>query len=180
MQPYLVVENILSNPDFYVEWSRALEYDYTSDCGELELTKRNSRTDVGWHGYRSDELTFIDPVIAGNVSRQVHKKVLNNRISGYYVQRNYFHYSTQEIQYDDTWWHRDSSALAGVIYLSPDPEPESGTLIKIRDQIITVDNVFNRLVLYDANLIHRPQRCFGNSINTARLTMTIFVDQRTI
>lgn len=180
MHPYVVVDNILSKPEFYVEWARVLDYDYTKECGSLELNKRNIRSDVGWRGYRSDELSLVDNNIASNVSKQVYIKALNAIISGYYVQRTYFHYSTQEIVYNENWWHRDSSVIAGVIYLNPEPEPESGTLIRVCDEIITIDNVFNRLVLYDAKLLHRPHRCFGNAINTARLTMTIFVDQRTM
>lgn len=179
MQPYLVIDDILSNPEFYVEWAQVLEYDYTDECGELALAKHKTTKSVGWRGYRSKELSFVDANIAVNVSRQVYKRAINTRLSGQYIQRNYLHYSTQEISYDDTWWHQDSSTLAGVIYLNPNPEPESGTLIKVGQEIVTIENVFNRLVLYDASLTHRPQRCFGNTINTARLTMTIFVNQRT-
>lgn len=179
MQPYLIVDNILTNPEFYVEWAQVLEYNYTDECGNLALTKqKNVDKSVGWRGYRSKELAFIDANVAVNVSRQIYKRAISTRLPGYYIQRNYLHYSTTEINYDDSWWHRDSSVLAGVVYLNPDPEPESGTLLRVNDEIITVDNVFNRLVLYDASLMHRPQRCFGNTINTARLTMTIFVDQR--
>lgn len=179
MTSYKVIDNILARPEFYVEWARTLTYDYTSECQLADINRRDLKTDVGWIGYRSDEIAELNIDIATSVTRQIYRQALSSWITRPYTQRNYLHYSSSEIEFDEFWWHQDSSNLAGVIYLTPDPEPNSGTLIKIKDEIVKIDNVFNRLVLYDASLVHRPERCFGNTINTARLTMTIFVDQGT-
>jgi hypothetical protein len=177
MKAYQVVDNILARPEFYVEWARTLEYDYTSECRIPDINRRDLKTDVGWRGYRSDEIAELNVAIATSLTGQLYRRCLSSWIASPYNQRNYLHYSSSEIEYGDFWWHQDRSNLAGVIYLTPDPEPESGTLLKINNKIVQIDNVFNRLVLYDASLVHRPERCFGNTINTARLTMTIFVDQ---
>ncbi len=38
-----------------------------------------------------------------------------------------------------------------------------------------VENMWNRLVLYDTNAIHKPGKMFGTDKNTGRLTQTFFV-----
>lgn len=71
-------------------------------------------------------------------------------------------------------WHQDlGSTCAGVIYLNKNPEPNTGTLLNIDEEIVTIENKFNRLVLYDASILHRVQNTFSLD-KDPRLTLTIF------
>jgi hypothetical protein len=83
---------------------------------------------------------------------------------------------------------------SGVVYLTGDPAPGSGTSVWRRrdtgrcvapygrrfgldvseyELAFAVENRFNRLVLFRENVLHRPDRGFGDGI-TSRLTQTWF------
>lgn len=106
--------------------------------------------------------------------------------------------------------HTDSLGLctyAAVIYLHPDPEPDSGTAfyrlrypngavggnrvsaphrnlvdaLGVRQlppqawyEEMRVENVFNRIVLYKASLVHSAVRYFGDQMENQRLTAVFF------
>jgi hypothetical protein len=92
-----------------------------------------------------------------------------------YIVESHLHFAPALIPYYDAWWHQDSGCLfAGVIYLTKNPEPESGTLLRLNDKEIVAENVFNRLVLYRSTIVHRPQKCFGDSIENCRLVIPMF------
>lgn len=101
---------------------------------------------------------------------------------------------------DITWIHSDNfNNWAGVLYLTPAPSPNSGTLFfrhkasgverecdmppdiiwdgRVREQWEITDvvaNKYNRLVLYDASLFHCSDQYFGDSLTTGRLFQTFF------
>lgn len=84
---------------------------------------------------------------------------------------------------------------SGVVYLTPDAPESAGTTIW-RDQssgkctaqegaifskdmsrfekVLTVENRFNRLVLFRENVLHRAEPGFGDSPETGRMTQTFF------
>lgn len=171
---YVVVDNILEDPEYYIEWAQTLSYDYTAECTSMDIKRRNLCTDQGWRGFRSNEITTINADISTNITTKIYQKALHSFVNKPFVQTNYMHFLGSDIVYDDSWWHPDASDFAGVIYLNLLPEPNSGTLIKINDNIVQIDNVFNRLLLYDAKLVHRPQKGFGNNLIDTRLTITFF------
>lgn len=83
----------------------------------------------------------------------------------------------------ETWVHKDPSMWAGVLYLNPDAPIESGTGIfkEVAPQdfelIDAIGNVYNRLILYRGDLLHRSLLSgFGNSPETGRLTQVFFFD----
>ncbi len=43
-------------------------------------------------------------------------------------------------------------------------------------KVDTAANIFNRLVIWDAKLIHAAPTYFGHNIDTARLTQVFFFD----
>jgi len=84
---------------------------------------------------------------------------------------------------------------SGVVYLSPDAPSSSGTTIWMDkengkciaqegaifskkmsrfEKVMTVENRFNRLVLFRENVLHRAEPGFGDSPETGRLTQTFF------
>tara|TARA_X000000368_G_C22679228_1_gene557492 strand:+ start:83 stop:601 length:519 start_codon:yes stop_codon:yes gene_type:complete len=87
---------------------------------------------------------------------------------------------------DETWEHFDEWEWTGVLYLTPNPNPDSGTVIidpntfvhDSDDYTVTtlVSNVYNRLVLFRGG--HFPHRSnlagFGDNIKNGRLTQVIF------
>jgi len=104
---------------------------------------------------------------------------------------------------DQLVYHNDFQTYAGLIYLTPDAPPQSGTTfyrskhtkkMKIEDgesnivfqngfldptQFDVVDvigNVYNRLVLFDAQFIHAASCYFGNNISNGRLFQLFFFD----
>ena len=99
---------------------------------------------------------------------------------------------------DKTWVHVDPSDWTGVLYLTPNAPIESGTLLfkedvelvkKLRepggsgkmkaDVMVTLGNVYNRLVLWRGSEIpHRSNMAgFGDCLENGRLTQVFFFDE---
>jgi len=114
-----------------------------------------------------------------------------------------FQYTTQDCK---TWVHHDATKWAGLIYLTPTPGSKSGTTIysrvdnsvyewdgteeteynytseltgdlsKWREEL-TIENRFNRLILYRGALYHRSTTPgFGRSKFDGRLFQVFFFD----
>jgi hypothetical protein len=80
---------------------------------------------------------------------------------------------------DDSWIHKDDSEWAGVLYLTPNADVNSGTGIYDQNQnlVTIIGNVYNRLVLYRGDLFHRSLVYgFGDTVETGRLTQVFFFD----
>lgn len=82
---------------------------------------------------------------------------------------------------EETWVHKDESDWAGVLFLTPNAPLESGTGLyretKSGDlELVTaLGNVYNRLVLYRGDILHRSMLPgFGNTPETGRLTQVFF------
>lgn len=83
------------------------------------------------------------------------------------------------LQDNETWIHKDDTDWAGVLYLTPNADVNSGTGIFDENQnLVTIlGNVYNRLVLYRGDLFHRSLISgFGNDVKTGRLTQVFFFD----
>ena len=62
--------------------------------------------------------------------------------------------------------------FSGVIYLNPElPEGDYGTTVGGTK----ISNEYNKLVYYDANIIHKPTGTFGNDVNDSRLVIAFFL-----
>jgi hypothetical protein len=104
---------------------------------------------------------------------------------------------------DQIVYHVDYQRWAGMVYLTPDAPPVGGTSTFVKrdtkcrhssepsivtafeggyydrskfDLVDTVGNVFNRLVIFDAQCIHSANEYFGNSLETSRLFHMFFFD----
>ena len=83
-----------------------------------------------------------------------------------------FQYTTSR---DRSWIHADGTTeWAGVLYLTPDAPPSSGTGFFKWEKITEVANVYNRLILYDARQFHMSLDYFGNDMYDGRLFQTFF------
>jgi hypothetical protein len=130
------------------------------------------------------------------------EKILNIKITCWPTEYNTaFQFTTAK---DETWIHHDETVWAGVLYLTPDPPIESGTSIyrnkntkvfyhdpnnekinydKIKivesdwEQVASIGNIFNRLVLYHGKYFHRSLLPgFGDTKDNGRLFQTFFFD----
>jgi hypothetical protein len=137
---------------------------------------------VGWKGWRTNASILTKEPAHILVDQMCHEKLVEYFGDEKLTTATYFHYSLestgQEEDFIKTKWHQDETKYAGIVYLTPNPpEPEkTGTMVLIDDEIVSVDNVYNRLVCYSGELQHAPGKCFGDNIENGRLTITIFAD----
>jgi hypothetical protein len=154
----------------------ALSSDYK--CSE------NIMFDPGWRGYRTEELELLENDLLNDCSQ----KILNS-VSEFYKLDNYsitthFHISytrTKETleDFENKKYHFDPVPYAGVVYLHPNPPKGTGTSILDgeNNNIVSVENFYNRLVAYPGNFIHAPTNLFGDKIEEGRMTLTFFIEK---
>jgi len=130
------------------------------------------------------------------------EKILNHKIINWekYPVNACFQYC---IGGDQLVYHVDIQQYAGIIFLTPDAPPQAGTSFfrskytkknKVNKQchdiifkngfldptefelVDLVGNVFNRLVLFDSQMIHAASTYFGNRLENGRLFQLFFFD----
>ena len=163
LAPYSIIDNALTDPVSISNIARQEKY-YPPD------------ENVYWRGLRTNNLSHdcIFPAI--------NKVFTFSDLPPYTF--NYRMDYTNHILFKDvrppeqSWWHRDviDTIFAGVIYLNEHPEPDSGTEILLPNgENIIVENIFNRLLIYNSSLMHRPRGGFGDDMSNGRLTFTFFI-----
>jgi hypothetical protein len=158
----IIIDNFLTNPD-----------QIRQDALDLTYTKAEPNS-PGWRGFRclytnmvgdevyeliKDKLEELDPI----------------EFSGA-LMRCYFHYTINEDM--SSTIHTDGVFdYAGVLYLTPNPSPNSGTVFynDNNEEIDYVENVYNRLTIYPSNIPHRIKESFGDDLTNGRLVYTIFL-----
>ena len=143
--------------------------------------------DPGWRGYRTDELELLEDDFLNKCSENI-----LNSVSKFYELDNYsitthFHISytrTKETleDFENKKYHFDPVSYAGILYLHPSPPKGTGTSILDgeNNKMISVENVYNRLVAYPGNLIHAPTNLFGDHMKNGRMTYTFFIEKNWI
>jgi hypothetical protein len=177
----VIVDDFLPNPDTI-----------------RDLASQQVFTQMGSAGKRSTQQfhTMIDPEIFG--------QLLGIRIAdwGKYPINGRFQFCTSE---DPIVRHADLQKYAGIIFLTPDAPVEAGlSLVKSRvtgarrmppdaaessrtfeknffdstkwDTVDKIGNIYNRLVLWDAQMIHAASCYFGMGQNDGRLFWMFFFD----
>lgn len=177
----VVVDDFLERPDKVR--SEALRLSYAPNL-------------AGYRGQRSEA-----PALAPY--REAFEKLLGRPITKWDHEVNgAFQWAGAE---DLVVYHCDTQSYAGVLYLTPDAPPDCGTSFfrsrvtgALRDpgslselanifsrghfdrtafeEVDRVGNVFNRLVLWDAKLLHAASGYFGSTLETARLFQLFFFD----
>jgi hypothetical protein len=158
----IIIDNCIDNIDFIRNASLSLDY------------TKSDASSGGWKGYRCLEKNKL----ADNLMFTIYNKLIEkNSILNNAEYRYYFHCSLSENNNDTNTIHKDyKSDYAGVLYMSPNPPPNSGTKFydDARNVINYVDNIYNRLVMYPSNIWHSVNNSFGHTLETGRLTFTIF------
>jgi hypothetical protein len=155
----IVIDSFLNNPDRIRE-----------EGLELSYTKAES---PGWRGFRCLYTNMpgyeLDGLIRDKLN-ELDPKFINSTL------RCYFHYTLNE-DMSDTTHTDDIFDFAGVLYLTPYPPPNSGTVFfnDENEEIDYVENLYNRLTIYPSNIPHRIKESFGDNINNGRLVYTVFV-----
>lgn len=155
----IVIDKFLNNPNRIRE--EGLELSYTKSVSP------------GWRGFRCLYTNMpgyeLDGLIRDKLN-ELDPKFINSTL------RCYFHYTLNENMSDTT--HIDGIFdFAGVLYLTPHPPPNSGTVFfnDENEEIDYVENQYNRLTIYPSNIPHRIKESFGDNINNGRLVYTVFV-----
>lgn len=167
----IIIDDFLDNPDKVRESVLSLDFYRKGDFPGL----RSDRADLEYEKYIKDRI----------------ESVLNKNISEWKQDSFCFQLC---LEGSETWIHHDDTEWAGVLYLTDGPVG-AGTAIyrhvptgiyeksdkvdikKSEDwEIITaIGSVFNRLVLYKADMYHKSLISgYGNSIQTGRLTQVFF------
>ena len=180
----IVKDNILDDPYKLINLSKKIKY-HTNEkrpCSSIPLQLNGTPVKSFYRGYRSDPLHTVDIKYSNVLINEILTKIFHTDIFSAHGSL-FLTITNSDVFYDDisyqNWWHRDDGlVMAGVIYLSENAPKNSGTLIENKDgYIIEVENIFNRLVLYSSDLLHRPNRHFGSDINNSRLVLTIGISK---
>ncbi len=158
------IDNFLAKPDEIREMALRLKYTASDET-------------TGWKGYRALQQSLYNDKIVEYVKQEVDGSLYSSNFD------TYFHYTLADTKeqvpsFNKTKIHRDSGMdYAGVIYLTPNPPPNSGTVFYDDNYSIihTVENVYNRFIFYPSRILHAVEDTFGDSIENGRLTFTIFV-----
>jgi hypothetical protein len=160
----IIVDNFLTNPD-----------QIRQDALELTYTKAEPNS-PGWKGFRCLYTNMVGDEVYELVKDKLAEVAeLDPKFQDPFL-RCYFHYTINEDMSETT--HTDGVFdYAGVLYLTPNPPPNSGTIFynDKNEEIDYVENVYNRLTIYPSTTLHRIKESFGDSVSNGRLTYTVFL-----
>lgn len=168
----IVIDNFLPYPNVVRSW--ALQQRYYS-CDEM-TDLYNKKTE--WPGVRTVTINELDVdyanIVLGRTAQLAqHHFGLPQNISI----RSSFQL-TRETD-GNSWIHQDHDVdVAFIIYLTPEAPHSAGTTLYSQPPHEIVDrigNVYNRLIMYRANLYHKSNDYFGDSLTTGRLTQVGFI-----
>lgn len=174
-------------------------YDNVNDVRALALAQ-NFAPDLRYHKGKRTSTKFIAPG-----TKQLFESLLGKKIVKWaeFEYNGIFQYCTAE---DPLVYHSDVQSYAAAVYLTPDAPVETGTSFyrskkyptvrkvgvsdlnyenvfeggfydKTKFELVdTVGNVYNRLVMWDARLIHSASQYFGTNKDNSRLFHLFFFD----
>jgi len=96
---------------------------------------------------------------------------------------SYLHITTEKTRYSlpnfsqNKFHTDDDDVIAGIVYLTPNAPPHAGTSILDgeKNEFVNIENLYNRLICYEAHRIHGISDLFGDSDETGRMTFTFFI-----
>lgn len=177
----IIVDDVFKDPDSMVDLANSLPFYRRHDHPEVESRLSN------WNAWRTCNLLKDQQrmqVATERISDAVQSTILHGSVP--YERRfefnwngsAYFHRIDEDRNLGNETLHKDAAAYAGIVYLTKDPKPNSGTIIYIDDQPYEIENRYNRLIMYRADYIHRPAGGFGVG-ESSRLTLLMFFNSIT-
>ena len=178
---YMVIDNFYEKPDKVREFALQCEYLYHPN------NHKGCRTD----------LCYRFPGLQERFEQLLGRKIRNWT---HYGTNGCFQYC---VKGDETVYHADTQQYAGVLYLTPDAPPDGGTALyrsrftkKMKyapeeyhtvfrnghldgtdfEMVDKIGNVYNRLILFDAQCLHAGINYFGTNKDDARLFQLFFFD----
>ena len=162
-QNFKIVDSFLELPGLWRSF--ALQQDYLKDQS-------------GYPGKKSKTLDEFNDNIFHSLAEKIVKHV--NGKNNFQRLKIQFAYTTesefsQNIHQDEPFYN-----VAGIIYLNENPPLNTGTLFYNKNlngeliKTLTIENVFNRMVIFNPSLWHSPAGTFGSDLETSRLTITFF------
>lgn len=181
---FLVIDNFYENPD---------------EVRQIAL-EQNFDPDLRYHKGKRTNKKFLAPN-----TKEIFESLIGRKITNWvnYEYNGVFQYCTPQ---DLLVIHSDVQSYAGMIYLTPDAPPQTGTSFyrskahpevrkchvshplynevfkedyydKTKFELVDiVGNVYNRLVLFDSSTIHTATEYFGNNKENSRLFHLFFFD----
>jgi hypothetical protein len=178
---YIVIDNFYENPDKVREFALQCNFQYHPS------NHKGCRTDA----------CYRFPGLKERCEQLIGRGI-----------RNWTNYGTNGcfqycIKGDETVYHSDTQQYAGVLYLTPDAPPNSGTgLYRSRitkkmkyapeeyhtvfrnghldetdfEMVDRIGNVYNRMILFDAKCLHAGINYFGTDKENGRLFQLFFFD----
>jgi hypothetical protein len=178
---------ILIKDDFYSNPDKVREFALSLDFNKQGNYPGNRTCAMGDGAWRLEIKSYLESLI-------------NKKITSFpYGYNTAFQFTTKE---SSTWVHHDNHSFAGVVYLTPDADLDSGTGLyrhkktgimrhsegledfnKIETDIdewelvLEVKNIYNRIFIYNAMYYHRSMiPGFGSCKETGRLFQTFFFE----
>jgi len=130
--PVTIIDDFFDDPMAIVQY--ALEQEYLPD------------PENKWPGVRTDSMHNLNQ----NLFEQINSKLLRIFYPG--VKYSYIcgcFFQKVPANFNSGWIHRDESIVSGIIYLNPNPNPNSGTTIyKCKTPWATVNNIKEKQKAY--------------------------------
>ena len=196
----IIIDNFLPYPNIIRQW--ALNQQYLND---KEYTAKIDKTTT-WPGVRTEHVMELDMdyanVVLGRFVNYVNTLYPN---PGKVVNTVQSYFQLCSAADGDSWVHQDNCVFAaGILYLSPNPPPDSGTILyrckdlrkwnslhisdmmkinrlekkdlydSLFEPIDSIGNVYNRLVIYSGDAFHKSNNYFGSNREDSRLTQVFF------
>lgn len=153
-----IVDDFFEIPDLWRDFALSVEYETVSHGFEIS----KNINDLDYSGFHS---------IAKKLSEHSHFRSFPFLESKFSISTN---------EYRDNGIYNESSDynVGALIFLNPRPEKNSGvTFYKSSDRglrkSVTVENLYNRCILYDPGLWMEHGNSFGTSKETGRLIIKI-------
>lgn len=178
---FLQLDNVFDNP-FEVRKNLLQLPFYTKEnfvVSGLNIIEDGQMPGGNWRGFRTQNMFLTMPKKTKILLDNLLVKVFGNYRFDYLFQA-YGHITTErmtEIIPEEKRWHKDNDEdqFAGVIYLTETSTPNSGTYFDLNNNILQIENNFNRLAFYRGEINHRPGNFFGTTASDSRLTFTFFL-----
>ena len=169
LQDIIVMDNFFKDPDSIVEFANKQAF----EKNDFEKTKSY------WMGSRTNDINISKDPRGYEISKEFFNNIFVNEynLTSQWNVSTYFHRLGSLEKFNYKWIHVDGCecVYAGVVYLSKNPSENSGTFIIKKNEIIPIENIYNRLVLYKSDYLHSSMGGFGEGENS-RLTLTIFIN----